>query len=48
MAYVNNALPYQKEVLPPMLQSTTHPTINRFEISLDTSQDPFKFKSIVL
>ena len=43
MAYIHNALPYkQKQVLPPMLQSTTHPTtITRFEISLDTSQDPF-------
>ena len=43
MAYIHNALPYkQKQVLPPMLPRTTHPTtITRFEISLDTSQDPF-------
>ena len=41
MAYIHIALLYkQKQVLPPMLQSTTHPTtIPRFKISLDTSQD---------
>lgn len=43
MAYIHNALPYkQKQVLPPMLPCTTHPTtITRFQISLDTSQDAF-------
>ena len=42
MAYIHNALLYkQKQVLLPMLPSTTHPTIARFEISLDTSQDAF-------
>ena len=43
MAYIHNALPYkQKQVLPLMLPSTTHPTtIIRFQISLDTSQDAF-------
>ena len=43
MAYIHNALPYkQKQVLPLMLPSTTHPTtITRFQISLDTSQDAF-------
>ena len=41
MEYIHNALPYkQKQVLPPMLPSTTHPTtITRLEISLDNSQD---------
>lgn len=43
MAYIHNVLRYkQKQVLPPMLPSTTHPTmITRFQISLDTSQDAF-------
>ena len=43
MGYIHNALPYkQKQVLPLMLPSTTHPTtITGFQISLDTSQDAF-------
>ena len=50
MAYIHNALPYkQKQVLPLMLPSTTHPTtITRFQVSLDTSQNAFKFRSTVL
>ena len=50
MAYIQNALPYrQKQVLPPMLPGTTHPTtITRFQISLDTkkiTQKGFKLVS---
>ena len=43
MGYIHNALPYkQKQMVPLMLPSTTHPTtITRFQISLDTSQDAF-------
>ena len=41
MAYIQNALPCkQKQVLPPMLPGTTHPTtITRFQISLDTKKN---------
>ena len=43
MACIHNALPYkQKQVLPLIIPSTTHPTtITRFQISLDSSLDTF-------